>query len=331
MRVSVVIPVFNGANTLAECLTACLAQTYGEFDVIVVDDGSTDETARVAKTFDVHYLHQENAGPAAARNRGAWAAQGGIVVFTDSDCIPEANWIDSLVAGFDEETVAVGGGYEIANKSSLLARMIHEEISLRHDRYGDEVDFLGSFNVAYRRDVFEEVGGFDESFPVASAEDNDLAYRLLDMEGKLRFAREAQVAHYHPTKLMRYLKTQMMHGYWRMKLYAKHPKRAQTGDRYAGLTDFAAPPLSLLLFVGLALLVISIAIPGLASWGLGIALPVGLVYALTQAGLPLRMMRRSGDPTMLLFFPVLFLRDLARAAGMLRGIWTFILMKRGTA
>ena len=328
---SVVIPVFNGACTLAECLTACLAQSYSDFDVIVVDDGSTDETARVAKTFDVHYLHQDNAGPATARNRGARAARGDIVAFTDSDCIPETNWIDSLVAGFDEDTVAVGGGYGIANKTSLLARMIHEEISLRHDRYGDEVDFLGSFNVAYRRDVFEEVGGFDESFPVASAEDNDLAYRLLDGDGTLRFVRGARVAHYHPAKLVQYLKTQMMHGYWRMKLYAKHPKRAQTGDRYAGLTDFAAPPLSLLLFVGLALLALSLVVPGLASWGLGIALPVGLVYGLTRAGLPIRMMRRSGDPLMALFFPVLVLRDLARAAGMLRGIWTFILMKRGAA
>lgn len=330
MRVSVVIPVFNGAQTLAECLTACLGQTYSDMDVIVVDDGSTDETARVAQSFDVHYVYQDNAGPAAARNRGAGAAQGDIVAFTDSDCIPEPNWIESLVAGFDEDAVAVGGGYGIANESSLLARMIHEEIGLRHDNYGDEVDFLGSFNVAYRRDAFEKAGGFDESFPVASAEDNDLAYCLLDNEGTLRFVREARVAHYHPTKLRRYLKTQMIHGYWRMKLYAKHPKRARTGDRYAGLADFAAPPLSLLLFVGLALLVASIAIPGLTAWGIGIALPVALVYGVTQIGLPLRMMRHSGEPVMLLFFPVLVLRDLARASGMLWGIWKFMLMKRGT-
>ncbi len=94
--------------------------------------------------------------------------------------------------------------------------------------------------------------------------------------------------------------------------------------------DFAAPPLSLVLFIGLALLVASIAIPGMAAWGLGISLPVALVYGVTQAGLPLRMMRRSGEPVMLLFFPVLVLRDLARAGGMLWGIWTFMIMKRGT-
>ena len=114
------------------------------------------------------------------------------------------------------------------------------------------MDFLGSFNVAYRKAAFEAVGGFDASFPCASGEDNDLAYRLQDVGGRLRFTREAVVAHHHPTRLWPYLRTQARHGYWRMKLYAKHIGRARRGDQYAGMADLAAPPLALLVVALLA-------------------------------------------------------------------------------
>ena len=125
--------------------------------------------------------------------------------------------------------------------------MVHEEIAVRHGQFGAEVDFLGSFNVAYRKEAFDAAGGFDDSFTRASGEDNDLAYRLRGAGNVLRFAKDAVVAHYHPECLWPYLRTQARHGYWRMKLYAKHPGRARSGDQYAGPADLAGPPLSLVL------------------------------------------------------------------------------------
>ena len=91
---SVIIPVYNGEGTIAECLEALASQDMPrrEFEVIVVDDGSTDGTAAIVKQFDVKYIHQENTGPATARNVGVKNAQGKIVVFTDADCVPEPNW-----------------------------------------------------------------------------------------------------------------------------------------------------------------------------------------------------------------------------------------------
>ena len=94
MLVSIIIPAYNSEKTLAICLAACLNQSGPDTEVIVVDDGSTDGTARIAQTFPVHYIHQENCGPAAARNRGAQAASGGVIAFTDADCVPERVWID---------------------------------------------------------------------------------------------------------------------------------------------------------------------------------------------------------------------------------------------
>ena len=325
MMVSIIIPAHNAAATLAECLGACLKQNYSPTEVIVVDDGSTDDTPRIAQQFPVEFVRQEQRGPAAARNRGAHVAKGELLIFTDSDCVPEPDWVQRLVDCFDEGVAAVGGTYGIANNGSLLARMVHEEIVMRHARYGKDVDFLGSFNVAVRREAFERAGGFDESFRAASGEDNDLSYRLRNTGGRLLFTSQAIVRHYHPTRLWPYLKTQARHGFWRMMLYRKHPLRA-TGDRYAGLVDLAAPPLAgaCLAFLGAAL------IPGATRISLAAGAACAGLLVLGRLRLPLRMMLNTGDWRMLAFLPVMLLRDAARAAGMVRSLWALAVVRKAS-
>lgn len=328
-RASIVVPAYNAANTLNECLEACLAQTT-PVQVILVDDGSTDETASIAKSYPIEYVRQDNAGPAAARNFGARAAKAGVVAFTDSDCVPERDWIEKLLAGFKYGAAAVGGAYGIANPESLLSRIIHAEIQLRHARLSGEVDFLGSFNVAYDREKFWDVGGFDEDFEAASAEDNDLAYRVADRGHTLRFTGEAVVRHYHPERLIPYLRTQARHGYWRMKLYAKHPNRA-AGDRYASLLDLWSP--------GIALLALAFTLFAIAIWPASMArIPVlitavwvNFLWALVHFSKAVAMRRAQGEAGMLLFVPMAMLRDLARAWGMARGTWRFLIRRKTTA
>lgn len=327
MLVSIIIPAFNAETTLRECLAACLRQTHPETEVIVVDDGSTDGTGHLCGEFPVRYFRQENAGPAAARNRGVREATGVFVAFTDSDCIPHEDWVERLLSPFREGVAAVGGTYGIANTGSLLARMVHEEIQARHETYPEEVDFLGSFNVAVRTEWLQRVGGFDESFPRASAEDNDLAYRLQDAGGMLLFARDAVVDHHHPTRLWPYLRTQLRHGYWRMKLYAKHPARARKGDRYAGPADLFAPPLALLLLGMIALTLLTWPWHVLGrGWNLLLAV-MTLSYILCHVSVPARMVRRTGDLRMLWFIAVTTLRDVARALGMVAGMWNFMIRR----
>jgi len=323
MLVSIVIPAYNAERTLENCIEACLAQTYPDTEVIVVDDGSTDRTPLIGQAFaSVRYVHQENRGPAAARNRGAREAHGPLIAFTDSDCIPREDWIDHLAARFEENVAAVGGTYGIANPQRLLPRLIHAEIVARHARFGEKVDFLGSFNVAYQREAFEAVGGFDEAFREASAEDNDLAYRLLDAGRVLRFTPDAVVNHYHPNALWPYLRNQARHGLWRVKLYRKHPGRVR-GDQYAGRFEFLAPPASLVL---IALM------PGVV-WNL-LAGTHGLVMAAAYAAalatfyllhvpMAIRLMRRAGRKEILCFAGLAALRDIARALGLLRGLGRF--------
>ena len=325
---SVIIPAYNAEATLGQCLEACLAQTYPDVEVIVVDDGSSDATPRIAKGFPVHYVRQENRGPAAARNQGAAAAQGEILVYTDADCVPGPDWVARLVTGFSEGVGAVGGAYGIANPERLLARMVHEEIAARHARFTEEVDFLGSFNVAYLREAFEAAGGFDETFTHASAEDNDLAYRLADQGYSLRFVPEARVAHFHPTRLWPYLRTQMGHGFWRVRLYQKHPGRARQGDRYAGVTDLVAPPLALLVLAAVPVVLVSAFVPSAFGIAAIVAMALFGAYLILHLPLPLRMVKRTGDPRMALFLVVAALRDLARAVGMVHGFGHFALRRK---
>jgi glycosyltransferase involved in cell wall biosynthesis len=336
MKVSIVIAAYNAEATLRECLDACAIQTHPAHEVIVVDDGSTDATRTVFEQFkampgsgNALLLDQSNAGPAAARNRGAAAATGDILAFTDSDCIPAPGWLAQLLAGFVDDSIAgVGGTYGIANPHSLLARMIHEEIVMRHERMGADVDFLGSFNVAYRKSFFDTVGGFDESFRAASGEDNDLAYRIQDHGGQLRFTRHAVVAHYHPQRLGPYLRTQCRHGYWRVKLYTKHAGRAR-GDRYAGLGDLMAPNVA---FTLLMLSIFTLINPHeglLFSMSALFTAATFLVYLALQVWKGVPMSRRIGLLTLLAFPALLFLRDIARELGVFRGVWDFNIVRKG--
>jgi glycosyltransferase involved in cell wall biosynthesis len=330
--VSVVIPARNAAATLSACIEACLAQTLEPAEIIVVDDGSTDATPEIAARYPVKCLRQEGRGPAAARNRGAFGAAGSVLVFTDADCVSPSDWISRMVAGFEDGVGAVGGGYTTANPGRLLPRMVQEEITLRHERYGDRVDFLGSYNLAVRREAFEAAGGFDERFTAASAEDNDLSYRLREAGWELRHLPDAPVGHHHPERLLPYLRTQARHGFWRVLLYRRHAGRAVRGDRYASLPDLAAPALAW------ALLLLVLAAPGLL-WAdilmiwifVFCIIPVATVYIAIRLPLAARMALRARDIRFFEFGDIAFMRDLARGWGMLRGVVWFILLRRETA
>ncbi len=245
--ISVVVPAFNCESSIQKTLTAINQQTYkGRREVIVVDDGSTDKTAAVVQSFpSITYLYQKNAGPASARNRGARAATADFIFFTDSDCLPQPNWIEKTMQGFSSDAIAVvAGSYGIANPENLLARGIHAEILFRHQTLmPDYVKSFGSYNFCIRKKVFEAVGGFNESYPHASGEDNDLSYRILNAGYRIFFKKDSLVDHYHPTVFKKYMREQFRHGFWRVKMYADHPHMAQ-GDDYTFWKDICEIPLA---------------------------------------------------------------------------------------
>lgn len=191
MRFSVVVPTFNRSSTLRQTLGALIAQDYPDYEVIVVDDGSTDDTSEMVRQAfpSVRYLRQSNRGPAAARNAGIQAANGEIVAFTDDDCLPPYDWLTRLADGYARypEVAGVGGYLEAPTevlRHNILARyeryMTREHYGARDEEVvgGFECPAGGTCNMSYRRSVLLAVGGFDEGFRYAAGEDADLKWRI---------------------------------------------------------------------------------------------------------------------------------------------------------
>jgi cellulose synthase/poly-beta-1,6-N-acetylglucosamine synthase-like glycosyltransferase len=289
-------------------------------DVIVVDDGSTDDTVAIIQSHGVQYLQGAGRGPGAARNLGWRAAQTKWIWFIDSDCVAEPDALEKLLPHRGHENVAgVGGSYGNMRPDSLVASLIHEEIIERHLGMGDEVNFLATFNVLYCRAVLAEVGGFNEALKLA--QDAELAFRIREAGYVLRFEKESRVKHYHLTKLWRYLRTQARQGYYRVMLYLHHPRR-MGGDSYSGLVDHIQPPLAMLTLGSLMLL------PWPVRW-----LPLGLAILLFVLQLPLtlRIVRRTGELRYLAFAPLSFLRAFARGVGMSLAVLAWLRRPRAFA
>jgi glycosyltransferase involved in cell wall biosynthesis len=229
-RFSVIIPAYNSEKTLSSCLKSLADQSLSKsaYEVIVVDDGSNDATAHIAKSFKVKYIWQSNQGPATARNRGAAVAKGEIILFTDSDCVPDHSWIEEMVSPFQNpEIVGVKGAYK-TKQGRLVARFAQAEFEDRYDylQKSTLIDMVDTYSAAFIKKVFLKMGGFDESFPVANNEDTELSYRLFTAGYHMVFNPRAFVYHIHPDSLVKYLKLKLWRGYWRMIVYRRYPNKA---------------------------------------------------------------------------------------------------------
>jgi glycosyltransferase involved in cell wall biosynthesis len=319
MKVSVVIPAYNAESTIGQAVAQSLAQAREplKVEVIVVDDGSNDGTAKVAESAGATVISQENAGPAAARNRGWESAAGQVICFTDSDCVPMAGWLENLLAGFtDEQVGAVAGSYEIANTNSWLAHWVHQEIMERHKRMPPFVGAFGSYNVAIPRYVLQATGGFDPRYRRASGEDNDLSYRIIKKDWRIAFRPQAKVSHYHPERVWKYLKEQYRHGFWRAKLYQEHPDMLR-GDDYTRLRDRLEPIFVLGIFTFALLAVFGII--G-SNWPLLFLLGA---YTVIHLSWPISWWLGEGRIGAFSYAGVTFLRGFARTLGFCVGFAKF--------
>jgi len=230
IEASIIIPTFNGGSRIGSCLDALLEQAAGrDVDILVVNDGSTDNTVNVVNQYSaVRLINQANAGPGAARNRGAMESAGRILLFIDDDCIVASNWLDSMLGQFrDSEVVAAKGAYRTRQKQ-LTARFVQIEYE---DRYRlmdglDSIDFIDTYSAAFRRERFLEMNGYDTSFPVACAEDAELSYRMSNSGWKMKFAPAAIVYHTHPDSLRAYAAKKYKFAFWRVMAVRKNPGKA---------------------------------------------------------------------------------------------------------
>ncbi|MEI7556933.1 glycosyltransferase [Candidatus Chlorohelix sp.] len=236
---SVIVPVYNSASTLTACLEALLEQDFNPFELIIVDDGSTDSTLKVAKSFTsrgIKVISTSHQGAAVARNRGVMEAQGNIILFTDADCTPVPNWVSmmaaGLIAGIEKgqlENVRVVGakGVYATKQKGLVARFVQLEFEYRYIRLAKQpyLEFVDTYSAAYQRKALLGCGGFDPSFPGAIVEDAELAWRLASQGYRMVFLPAAQVGHTHVSTISAYFRRKFRIGYWRVAVYGRHPER----------------------------------------------------------------------------------------------------------
>ena len=229
MSVSIIIPTFNGATRIGYCLDALLKQTEGQdAEIVVVNDGSTDGTAEVVSRYSgVRLLTQSNAGPAAARNRGALEAKGTIILFTDDDCVPMADWLEAMLGPFNDANVVGVKGVYRTHQRQIAARFVQIEYEDKYRLMTDRasIDFIDTYSAGFRRDRFLEMDGYDTSFPVACAEDIELSYRMSARGWTMKFVPAAIVYHTHPDTLWKYLKKKYKFAFWRMLAVRKNPNK----------------------------------------------------------------------------------------------------------
>lgn len=312
--VTLVIPARDASETIDACLEAVDRVRKREGSrlerIIVVDDGSRDDTLERVRRHDVEILESGGRGAGAARNLGWRHATTPLVWFVDSDCEAEPEALEALLRHLEDPAVGgVGGTYGIEAGASLLERLIHEEIVARHARMGEEVDFLATYDVLYRRDVLEALGGFDERY--LKGQDAEFAFRVLEAGHGLRFERGSVVVHHHEQRLSRYLRIQRLQGYWRVALHLEHTGHSG-GDSYSSLLDHVQPFLPVAAVASLAALPL--------PWGWTATPAFLLLLLLCQLPRTLDLVVRTGDPSMLAFAVMSSVRAFWRSAGLVQGV-----------
>jgi len=231
MKASVIVPVRNGSAVIHRCLHALASQDLprDQYEIIVVDDGSTDDTVAFVAGFpDVRLLSTPPRGPAAARNRGIAAAQGDVILFTDADCAPRSDWARTMLDGLERSGADGAKGIYETHQRSLVARFVQIEYETRYARMARRahIDFIDTYSAAYRREVLTKVGGFDERFPFPSVEDQELSFRVTERGYRLAFVPDAVVDHLHAATVRAYARKKFRIGYWKVAVLAAHPGRA---------------------------------------------------------------------------------------------------------
>jgi glycosyltransferase AglE len=205
--VSVIIPVYNSAIGIKKTLTALQTQTYprDHFEVIIVDNGSTDETRDVAAEFSVKVLHQPIRGSYAARNMGIASAHGDIIAFTDSDCEPDVNWLLCGVQHLQTHHVDAVGGFVSFTFSATphAAEYADALINIDNEYSITTHSMAATANLFVTRTTLHNAGGFNQK--LRSGGDGEWSARAKKAGLSMRFSRDAIV--YHPARTFRELIT----------------------------------------------------------------------------------------------------------------------------
>ncbi|MEZ5419270.1 MAG: glycosyltransferase [Vicinamibacterales bacterium] len=226
--VSVVVCAYNAADTLDDCLQSLRRLTYPRVEVIVVDDGSCDATAEIARRHPwVRLVSQRNAGLSAARNVGLAHATGEIVAYTDADVRVDPDWLTYLVQPFLASDVVGSGGPNIvpADDPWIAQAVARAPGGPTHVLLDDRTaEHVPGCNMAFRREALTAIGGFNPVY-LRAGDDVDVCWRLQARGQQIGFAPSALVWHHHRASVRAYWRQQVGYGEGETWLEAHHPEK----------------------------------------------------------------------------------------------------------
>ena len=223
--VSIIVCSYNGGATLKSCLQSLSKLNYPNYEIVLVDDGSTDNTAEIAAAFpNIRYIHQPNRGLSVARNTGATAAKGEVFAYTDSDCMADVDWLYYLVGTLTSGDYAGVGGPNMPPpaRNWIQACVAAAPGGPSHVLLTDSVaEHIPGCNMAFWRWAFENVGGFDPEYHKAG-DDVDFCWRVQQANGVIAFSPTAIIWHHRRFTLRAFRNQQKGYGEAESLLRFKH-------------------------------------------------------------------------------------------------------------
>ena len=259
-RLSVVMPVYNAEATLAECLTRLCNSTFGDFEIVMVDDGSTDHSRAIAANFPVRIVPTSGrVGPAAARNAGAKAADGDLLFFIDSDVMVRADTVSRIATAFEQSDVEGVIGVQAAEMRYRDLPSQYKNLWMRwtYLRKTGDVPLFYTTAAAIRRESFLRAGGFDQGYATPNVEDTAFGQKLATLGIRVRVAPDVEVEHVKRYSLAGLLRTDFIRAVSMTRLKLRERRQLAQNNTSIPSTYMASVPLGTL---GVALLVLGAAL-----------------------------------------------------------------------
>ena len=237
--VSIIVPAYNEEERIDRCLKSISDLKYPKekIEIIIVDDGSQDNTVDIACKYGVNILRQHHLGCAIARNRGVEHAKGEIIAFIDADDVCKEEWLIETVPYLrDKQIGAVGCSHDLLNaEKSDFVIISQKEKCFRHIMSPDRTDHIGTSGCVIKKEVFLEVGGFNPEF--LAAEDIELSHKIRKKKYKIILVKKFLINVTYPNKLSKYLLTQIRKSAFVVYFISMNVERV-SGNKYSGLHDY---------------------------------------------------------------------------------------------
>ncbi len=237
LPVSIVVPAHNEEGTIKRCLESLRSQDYPDkIEIIVVDDGSRDQTVTIARQYRVKVLRQAHSGPGAARNRGVEEASYEIIGFLDADDAADRQWLKECFPHLNERKVAAVGCLEHPLNHSKFATLVWLEKYHKLLALPERTSHIGSSGCLYKRTVFLKLGGFNTR--LLAAEDMELCNRAREKGYDLIFIKERLFRVLYPDNLVQYFFDQVRKGGYLVLFHWQIKGSRAGGGSYTGLLDY---------------------------------------------------------------------------------------------